>query len=361
MVQKQNELVGILKNTRTHLMNGVSYMIPVVVGGGILCAISMMLNGGDASVPDSGFASQLWTIGVSGLTLMVAVFSAYIAVSIADRPGLAPGLLGGYLASQVGAGFLGGIVTGLVAGITCHYLKKIPLPKSLRSLKSIIIIPIVGLFITGVLIVCILGGLLAQVNDGLTVWLTSMSGSSKVVLGLIVGSMIAFDLGGPVNKVAYSMMAVTIGAGAYDYAAAAAVAICIPPIGAGLSSLLLKNKFTKEETESGISAIAMGAVGITEGAISYTAADPLHMIPINMISAAVGSTISYVLGAGNAACWGGLVVLPVCSNRISYIIAILSGVAVYVVLCMLFKKEIKADTTIQEKQEDEEIEIEIEL
>lgn len=210
MEKQENELIGILKNTRAHLMNGVSYMIPVVVGGGILCAISMMINGGSASVPDSGFAAQLWTIGASGLTLMVAVFSAFIAMSIADRPGFAPGLLGGYLSSQVGAGFLGGIVTGLVAGIVCYYLKKLPLPKSVQSLKSIIIIPILGLLVTGGLMVCVLGGPLAAVNTGLTTWLTHMSDGSKVVLGIIVGCMIAFDLGGPVNKVAYSMMAVAI-------------------------------------------------------------------------------------------------------------------------------------------------------
>lgn len=359
MEKKDNELLGILKNTRAHLMNGVSYMIPVVVGGGILCAISMMINGGSASVPDSGFAGDLWTIGASGLTLMVAVFSAFIAMSIADRPGFAPGLLGGYLATQVGAGFLGGIVTGLAAGIVCHYLKKIPLPKSLRSLKSIIIIPILGLLITGGLMVCVLGGPLALVNEGLTTWLTNMSGGSKVILGIIVGCMIGFDLGGPVNKVAYSMMAVTIAAGAYDYAAAAGIAIAIPPMGAGLASLILKKKFKKEERDTGVSAIVMGCVGITEGAISYAAADPLHMIPINMISSAVAATAAYLFGVGNAACWGGLIILPVVTNRIGYVISAILGVAVYVLLCAVFKKDIKEEETIE--SDNEEVEIEIEL
>ena len=360
MAKKEHELWGILKHTRTHLMNGVSYMIPVVVGGGILCAVAMMFNGGSASVPDSGFAGNLWTIGVSGLTLMVAVFSAFIAMSIADRPGFAPGLLGGYLATQVGAGFLGGIVTGLVAGIVCYYLKKIPLPSSLRSLKSIIIIPILGLFITGGLMVFVLGGPLAAVNSGLTVWLTSMSSGSKIILGIVVGCMIGFDLGGPVNKVAYSMMAVAIGAGAYDYAAAAAVAICIPPIGAGVSSLILKNKFKREERDAGVSAIAMGCVGITEGAISYTAADPLHMIPINMISSAVGATVAYLVGAGNAASWGGLIVLPVCTNRIGYIIAVAAGVLAYVLLCAVLKKKVsEEDQNMSGKEEDIELDIEL--
>lgn len=360
MEKQENELIGILKNTRAHLMNGVSYMILVVVGGGILCAISMMINGGSASVPDSGFAAQLWTIGASGLTLMVAVFSAFIAMSIADRPGFAPGLLGGYLSSQVGAGFLGGIVTGLVAGIVCYYLKKLPLPKSVQSLKSIIIIPILGLLVTGGLMVCVLGGPLAAVNTGLTTWLTHMSDGSKVVLGIIVGCMIAFDLGGPVNKVAYSMMAVAIGAGAYDYAAAAAIAIAIPPMGSGLSSLLLKKKFTEEERGAGVSSIILGCVGITEGAISYAAADPLHMIPINMISSAVAATISYLVGAGCAASWGGLIVLPVCTNRIGYVLAIAAGVAVHVVLCKLLKKDV-SETEQPSESDDDDVEIDLEF
>ena len=272
MEKQENELIGILKNTRAHLMNGVSYMIPVVVGGGILCAISMMINGGSASVPDSGFAAQLWTIGASGLTLMVAVFSAFIAMSIADRPGFAPGLLGGYLSSQVGAGFLGG----------------------------------------------------------------------------------------PVNKVAYSMMAVAIGAGAYDYAAAAAIAIAIPPMGSGLSSLLLKKKFTEEERGAGVSSIILGCVGITEGAISYAAADPLHMIPINMISSAVAATISYLVVAGCAASWGGLIVLPVCTNRIGYVLAIAAGVAVHVVLCKLLKKDV-SETEQPSESDDDDVEIDLEF
>ena len=339
MEKQENELIGILKNTRAHLMNGVSYMIPVVVGGGILCAISMMINGGSASVPDSGFAAQLWTIGASGLTLMVAVFSAFIAMSIADRPGFAP---------------------GLVAGIVCYYLKKLPLPKSVQSLKSIIIIPILGLLVTGGLMVCVLGGPLAAVNTGLTTWLTHMSDGSKVVLGIIVGCMIAFDLGGPVNKVAYSMMAVAIGAGAYDYAAAAAIAIAIPPMGSGLSSLLLKKKFTEEERGAGVSSIILGCVGITEGAISYAAADPLHMIPINMISSAVAATISYLVGAGCAASWGGLIVLPVCTNRIGYVLAIAAGVAVHVVLCKLLKKDV-SETEQPSGSDDDDVEIDLEF
>ncbi|MFT4107013.1 MAG: fructose-specific PTS transporter subunit EIIC [Lacrimispora sp.] len=331
------ELTGILKNTRAHLMNGVSYMLPVVVGGGILMAVAVMLAG-EGAVPETGFTAKLWQIGVSALGLMVPVLSAYIAVSIADRPGIAPGLAGGVLANAVGAGFLGGIISGLFAGILCHYLKKIPLPKAILSLKSIIIIPVVSVLLTGLMMLYVIGTPIAGLMDGMTAFLTNMSEGNKVFLGLIIGAMIAFDLGGPVNKVAFGFMVATIGMGIYSYAGPCAIAIAVPPLGAGTASLILKKKFTKEEREAGIGALAMGAVGISEGAISYTSADPLHMIPINMISSAIASAIAYAINVSSRAAWGGLIVLPVVENRIGYVISMGIGVGVYVVLCAVFKK-----------------------
>lgn len=331
------ELAGILKNTRTHLMNGVSYMLPVVVGGGILMALAVMLAG-EGAVPETGFTAELWQIGVSALGLMVPVLSAYIAVSICDRPGIAPGLAGGVLANAVGAGFLGGIVSGLFAGILCHYLKKIPLPKAIQSLKSIIIIPVAGVFLTGVMMLYIIGTPIAGLMDAMTVFLTTMNEGNKILLGLIVGAMIAFDLGGPVNKVAFGFMVATIGMGIYTYAGPCAIAIAVPPLGAGTASLILKKKFTKEEREAGIGAIAMGAVGISEGAISYTSADPIHMIPINMVSSAIASALAYAINVSSKAAWGGLIVLPVVGNRIGYVISMAVGVGVYVALCAVFKK-----------------------
>ncbi len=351
-----NEFKGILKNTRVHLMNGVSYMLPVVVGGGILMAIAVMMAG-EGAVPETGVAGGLWEIGSSALGLMVPVLSAYIAVSIADRPGIAPGLAGGVLANAIGAGFLGGILSGLFAGMVCYYLKKIKLPKAIQSLKSIIIIPVVSILLTGILMLYVVGTPIASLMDALTVFLTNMSEGNKIVLGLIVGAMIAFDLGGPVNKVAFSFMVATVGMGIYSYAGPAAIAIALPPLGAGISSLVLKKKFTKEEQEAGIGSIAMGIVGISEGAISYTSADPIHMIPINMVSTAVASAVAYAMDVTCKAAWGGLIVLPVAGNRAGFVISMAVGIGVYIALCAFFKKDVS--TVVEDAMVDDDVDMDI--
>ena len=248
------DLVDILKNTRQHLMNGVSHMIPVVVSGGILFAIAAMLSMNSvqtsASVSSAGLAGFLSNVGGVGLGLMVPVLSAYIAASIADRPGIAPGIIGGQLAVNVGAGFIGGIITGLVAGIAAHYLKKIPLPKSIQSLKAIFIVPL-------------LGNPCAALLKFLEGWLGDMTGSAAILVGAITGAMIAFDLGGPLNKVAYStgaaLVGTTVAAGDNcSFMGPIGLAICIPPIGAGVASLVLKKKFSQAERDAGIGASAMG-------------------------------------------------------------------------------------------------------
>lgn len=333
------DLKGIFKNTRAHLMNGVSYMLPVVVGGGILMAIAVMMAG-EGAVPVAGLAAGCWEIGSSALGLMVPVLSAYIAVSIADRPGIAPGLAGGVLSNSIGAGFMGGIISGLFAGILCFYLKKIKLPKAIQPLKSIIIIPVVSILATGILIYYVLGMPIAGLMDIMTAFLSGMNEGNKIILGLIAGAMIAFDLGGPVNKVAFSFMVATVGMGIYSYAGPCAIAIALPPLGAGISSLILRKKFTKEEQEAGIGAIAMGAVGISEGAISYTSADPVRMIPINMVSTAIASALAYALDVSCKAAWGGLIVLPVCENWFGFFLSMAAGIIIYIVLCAIFKRDV---------------------
>ena len=348
------ELVDILKNLRTHLMNGVSYMIPVVVGGGILMAVAVLITGEGASpVWGDGIAYWLWTIGADALGLMVPVLSAYIAYSIADRPGIAPGLAGGIMALNIpigfeegavvyaSAGFLGGIITGILAGIFAQYLKKIPLPKSMQSLKSIIIIPVVSILLIGIIMFGALGGPIAMFMEWLEGILKGMQDGNIMLVSALAGLMIAFDLGGPVNKVAFSILMVAfIGDGIYQFAAPVGIAICIPPIGAGVASLILKKKFSREERDAGVGAIAMGFCGITEGAISYTTADPGRMIPINMISSAIAAGLAGLLGVGktSAAAWGGLIVTPVISNPLMYVVCILVGVVVYVGLCAVLKK-----------------------
>lgn len=341
------ELLDILKNTRQHLMNGVSYMIPVVVAGGVIFAVAAMLSintlqGDTAAVASTGIIGVLNKIGAAGLGLMVPVLSAFIAMSIADRPGIAPGLIGGQLSVTVGAGFIGGIITGLIAGISAYYLKKIPLPKAIQSLKAIFIVPICATLITGVIIVCVVGNPCAWLLSTLETWLKGMSGSGAALVGAITGAMIAFDLGGPLNKVAYGLGVVMVG----DMVAAGenctfmgpiGLAICIPPIGAGIASLVLKKKFSPEEREAGIGAILMGCCGITEGAISYTTSDPIRMIPINMVSCAIAGAIAGAIGVYDNAAWGGLVVLPVSSVG-TYLLCTAIGVVIYVALCAILKK-----------------------
>jgi fructose-specific phosphotransferase system IIC component len=345
------ELVDIFKHLRTHLMNGVSYMIPVVVGGGILMAIAVLITGEGASpVWGDGIPYWLWTIGSDALGLMVPVLSAYIAYSIADRPGIAPGLAGGIMALNIpvsadetaSAGFIGGIVTGILAGIFAQYLKKIPLPKSMQSLKSIIIIPVVSILLIGIIMFGIIGGPIATFMDWMETLLQGATDGNIMLISALAGLMIAFDLGGPVNKVAYSILMVAfVGDGIYQFAAPVGIAICIPPIGVGVASLILKKKFSKEERNAGVGAIAMGFCGITEGAISYTTADPLRMIPINMISSAIAAGLAGLLGVGktSAAAWGGLIVTPVISSPLLYVLCILVGVVIYVALCAVIKKD----------------------
>ena len=392
------ELADILKNTKQHLMNGVSYMIPVVVGGGILMAIAVLLTGeGAAPGWGSGLPYWLWTIGADALGLMCPVFAAYIAYSIADRPGIAVGMAGGFMALNIptglgapvqtlveitkgvtvpdgavlttidnvqyyvnstravqtaSAGFIGAAIAGLIAGIVAHYLKKIPLPKSMQSLKSIIIIPVVGVLILGAIMFSC-GAPIASFMTWLEGVMTDMAHGNHGSLALagisaLASLMIAFDLGGPVNKVAYSILMVAfVGTGIYTFAAPVGIAICIPPIGCGVASLVLRKKFSPEEQNAGIGAIAMGCCGITEGAISYTAADPTSMIPINMIASAIAGGLAGLLGVGAkmSACWGGLIVAPVIQGESFmsgwplYVICILVGVAIYVGLCALLKKD----------------------
>ena len=392
------ELADILKNTKQHLMNGVSYMIPVVVGGGILMAIAVLLTGeGAAPGWGSGLPYWLWTIGADALGLMCPVFAAYIAYSIADRPGIAVGMAGGFMALNIptglgapvqtlveitkgvtvpdgavlttidnvqyyvnstravqtaSAGFIGAAIAGLIAGIVAHYLKKIPLPKSMQSLKSIIIIPVVGVLIVGAIMFSC-GAPIASFMTWLEGVMTDMAHGNHGSLALagisaLASLMIAFDLGGPVNKVAYSILMVAfVGTGIYTFAAPVGIAICIPPIGCGVASLVLRKKFSPEEQNAGIGAIAMGCCGITEGAISYTAADPTRMIPINMIASAIAGGLAGFLGVGAkmSACWGGLIVAPVIQGESFmsgwplYVICILVGVAIYVGLCALLKKD----------------------
>jgi fructose-specific PTS system IIC-like component len=363
-----DDLKALFKNTRQHLMSGVSYMIPFVVAGGVLLALSVLLYGSAAVPPAGTKLNDLFNIGAAGLGLMVPILAGFIAFSMADRPGIAPGAIGGFLAGKIGAGFLGGIIAGLLAGVIVFYLKKIKVPAIMRSVMPIFVIPLVGTFIVGGLMVWVIGVPIAAVMTGLKVWLSGLGTGNLIILGIILGLMIAFDMGGPVNKVAYGFGAAMVGTIdpatgmaapiAMKIMAGIGVAICTPPIGMGVATFLAPKKYTGEEKEAGKAAILMGLIGITEGAIPFAAADPLKVIPSIMTGSAVGSVLAMLLGAQNPAPWGGWIVLPVARGALSYMIATLAGVAVTALMVNLLKskaKETESDMAVGGSSEEVEL------
>lgn len=292
-----------------HLMGGVSYMIPVVVVAGLLIAIALAFGGQptDAGlvIPVDSFWKKIEMIGGAGFGFMVPVLSGFIAYSIADRPGLVPGMIGGYIAangsfygSQANAGFLGGIVTGFLAGYIAKFLKDIKVPSLIKPIMPIIIIPIISTLVTGLAFIYVLGGPITAVFEGLTSFLAGLSGTSSIVLATILGAMIAFDMGGPVNKVAFLFGVSMITQGNPEIMGPIAAAIAIPPIGMGIATFLRKKYYSEDEIDAGKAAFAMGLCGITEGAIPFASVDPIRVIPSLMVGSIVGANIAM---AGNVA------------------------------------------------------------
>ncbi|MDV0431711.1 PTS fructose transporter subunit EIIC [Lactiplantibacillus sp. DA1] len=345
-----SDFISLMKDTRKHLMTGVSYMIPFVVAGGVLLALSVLFSGHSA-VPTTGNLLNLAKIGSAGLSLMVPILSGYIAFSMVDRPGLAPGIVSGLLATQIGAGFIGGIISGLVSGIIVFYLKKIKVPASLQSVMPIFIIPLVGTLAVGALMMWVIGEPIASIMMFLSKWLAGMGTGNVIVLGLILGAMIGFDMGGPINKVAFSFGAAMVGTidkvtglpsqAAMLIMAGIGVAICIPPLSMGLATLIAPRKFNVEEQNSGKAAIIMGLVGITEGAIPFAASDPLRVIPSNVIGSSVGACLAMWLGAGNPAPWGGWIVAFVAQKPLTYILASVVGIVITTAMVILLKPDQK--------------------
>ncbi|EGO5097292.1 PTS fructose transporter subunit EIIC [Enterococcus faecalis] len=326
-----------LHEVKKHLLTGTSHMIPFIVAGGIIFSLAVMMNS-TPSTPTEGWLAGLAQIGLGGLSLFIPVLGGYIAYSIADKPGLAPGMIGAYLAGQVGAGFLGGILAGFLAGIIVFQLKRIKLPISLKSLGSIFLYPLVGTLLTGAIIVWGIGTPIAAVMTGLTSWLNSMGEAGKIPLGAILGGMTAFDMGGPVNKVA-TLFAQTQVDTVPWLMGGVGVAICVPPIGLGLATFLSPKKYNTEEKEAGKAAILMGCVGITEGAIPFAANDPLRVIPSIVVGGIIGNVSAFLMGVLNHAPWGGIIVLPVVEGRIGYVVSILIGAFATALLVNALKKE----------------------
>lgn len=334
----KKEKSGIYK----HLMNGVSHMLPLVVVGGVLIALSIALSGikaGTGADVTNPFLTKMLNLGVMAFGLMIPIMAGYIASSIADRPGLAPGLIGGALANSIGAGFLGGIAAGFIAGYTAKWIKSWKVPQQLAPIMPIFIVPLVSSAIVGVAM-SFIGMPIKGLMDGMTNGLKTMEAGS-VVLAVILGLMIAFDMGGPVNKVAFLFGAAMIQQGVPQVMGPIAVAICIPPISMGLATLLAPKKYSEGERESGKAALAMGMIGITEGAIPFAAADPLRVIPAIMTGSAIGAAIAAIGKVADNAPHGGPIVLPVVDNKLMFVIAILVGVSVSALLVNMLKKEQK--------------------
>ncbi|HGZ6772657.1 TPA: PTS fructose transporter subunit IIBC [Vibrio parahaemolyticus] len=320
------------KGAYKHLMTGVSHMLPVVVAGGLIIALSFVF-GIEAFKEEGTLAAALMTIGGgSAFALMIPVLAGYIAFSIADRPGLAPGLVGGMLASSTGAGFLGGIAAGFIAGYAAKFLTdKVKLPQSMEALKPILIIPFVATLFTGLVMIYIVGGPVSGIMSGLTDFLNNMGSDSAVLLGIILGAMMCFDLGGPVNKAAYAFGVGLLASQTYAPMAAIMAAGMVPALGMGLATFLAKNKFEPNEREAGKASFVLGLCFISEGAIPFAAKDPMRVIPSCMAGGALTGALSMLFGAKLMAPHGGLFVLLI-PNAISpvlmYLVAIAAGTAV---------------------------------
>lgn len=301
------------------LMNGVSYMIPFVVVGGLLIAISLAL-GGDATskgyvIPEGTFWAHVNAIGVIGFTLMVPILSGYIAYAIGDRPALVPGMIGGWIAntgelydSKAGAGFIGAIVTGFLAGYLVLWIKKAKVPKFAQPIMPIIVIPIVATTALGLFFIYVIGKPISWVFEHLTDWLSGMTGTSAILLGAILGLMIAFDMGGPVNKTAFLFGTGLIATGNQTVMGMCAAAIPVMPLGQGLATLIRRRLYSEQERETGMAALFMGLFGISEGAIPFAAARPAQVIPANMLGGAVAGAIAGMASVEDAVPHGGPIV-----------------------------------------------------
>lgn len=330
-----------------HLMTGVSYMLPLVVAGGIMIALGFAF-GGIYVFEDQNEGTFGWALfqigGPSAFALMVPVLSGFIAYSIADRPGIAPGLIGGMLASSIGAGFLGGIVSGFIAGYATALLNKyIKLPRTLEGIKPVLVLPVLGSAVVGLLMLFIVGPPVSAALEWLTETLSGMQDTAAGLLGIVLGLMMAFDMGGPVNKAAYAFSVGLLDSELYMPMAAVMAAGITPPLGLALATLLFKNRFSHDEREAGKAAWVLGASFITEGAIPFAAKDPFRVIPSIMAGSAVAAGLSMIFGCELRVPHGGIFVLPIpnaVTNLGLYIVAILIGTAVTSGMLFLLKRPV---------------------
>ena len=352
---KKGKSGGIGHQIYMQLMNGVSHMLPFVVGGGILIAIAFLIDGlnvdmnslSEAERANFGtitpVAAMFKTIGGAAFGFMLPVLAGFIAMAIGDRPALALGFVGGYIAANGKSGFLGALVAGFVAGYVIVGLRKLcdKLPEALEKIAPVLIYPVVGILVIGLGMTFVIEPVMGAINTGLNSFLVSMGSSSRVILGFILAAMMAIDMGGPFNKAAYVFGTAAIASGNYDIMAAVMIGGMVPPCAIALATLLFKNKFTKEEKQAGPTNFIMGLAFITEGAIPYAAADPLHVIPACIAGSGVAGAISMVFKCTLMAPHGGIFVFPVVGNPLYYLLALAVGTIVSTFLLGVLKKKVE--------------------
>lgn len=337
-----------------HLMNGVSHMLPFVVGGGILIAIAFLIDGFSVdlnSLPAdqranfgtiTQAAAMFKGIGGTAFGFMLPILAGFIAMSIADRPGLAVGFVGGSIAANGTSGFLGALVAGFVAGYIVLLLKKIfsKLPESLDGMKPVLLYPLLGIFLVGVIMQFVVEPPIGALNTAINNGLNGLNGASAVVLGVLLGGMMSVDMGGPVNKAAYVFGTASIAAGNYNIMAAVMIGGMVPPIAIALATIFFKNKFTAEERKAGPTNFIMGLSFITEGAIPFAASDPLHVLPACVVGSAVAGGLSMAFGCTLMAPHGGIFVVPTIGNPLMYLVALVIGSFIACGLLGLLKKKV---------------------
>ncbi len=347
---------------RQWLMTGVSYMIPFVAAGGILIALSFVFGGAEVAmkvkggtfggihypgvtdlsqlVHQAGYPGLMFEIGVTSFSMLVPILAGFIAFAMADRMGIVPGIVAGLLSTAIGAGFLGGLIGGLLAGSVVMLLKRIRVPRALAGVMPVVVIPLVSTLVVGALMLVVVGQPIAGAQSVLTSWLNSMSGANAVLLGLLLGAMMAFDMGGPVNKVAYTFGLASLASGNLEVMAAVMAAGMTPPLAMALATVVRPRLFTKAERTAGEAAWLLGASFITEGAIPFAAADPLRVIPSAMAGSALTGALSMAFHATSRAPHGGIWVIGLIGNPALYAVAIVAG-TVLSAACVIVAKSLR--------------------
>ena len=337
---ESDEKQSIIGRVYKDLMNGISHMLPFVVGGGILIAISFLFETSFGA--DSPLFISFMAIGGAAFSFLIPILAGYIAMSIADRPGLLPGMAGGYLAVQANAGFLGGLIAGFLAGYIMVYLKKAfkGLPRTLDGMKTILLYPVFGLLITGLLMYFLVGPVFSTINTAMITFLENLGTGNAVLLGAVLGGMMAIDMGGPFNKAAYAFsIGIFTDTGDGSLMAAVMAGGMIPPLAIGIATLLFKNKFTDIEQKSGLSNILLGLSFITEGAIPFAAADPMRVIGSSIVGSAIAGGLTQLWAVSIPAPHGGLFVITLANRPLMFLLALLIGTAVSALMLGFWKQD----------------------